>query len=249
MEAIPSVLARNVRTTHRGAASNRCSPSYRGVSHGECPGVGKPVPESRSSRAIARQHGNSRRSTDASDRGRRIRWGGRAALSTSSPHHKSAMSPRRTTHTLDGASAWRLHRPDFNHAFPAEQRSTEYPSRATVVLTWRNQCGELEPKAHPACAQQTIFPQKYRKTTQRHYGLDTCGVQTCSAKIKKTPQKYRSSHPNRFSKDLMTKPMIPQKSEKRDIAGGLYGKPVMAQKRAAEGHNRVAVFDAIKSGA
>jgi hypothetical protein len=198
-------------------------PPYRGVSYGESAVVGMPVPEYRYSRAIAPQHGTHRRSTGASDLDGRIRRSGRAGLFASSSHHKSAIYPRRTPHTLNGASAWRLHRPEFNHAFSTEQRS----QRSTENSCKGNGCvdlaeskyGEFEPKARPVCAQQTNFPQKYRKTTQRHYGLDTCGGQMCSAKIKKTPQKSRSSHPNGFSLELMTRSMIPQKSKKTGLSG------------------------------
>jgi hypothetical protein len=218
MEAIPSVLAPNVRTTHRGAASNRYAPSYRGVSHGESPGAGKPVPESRSSRDIAQQHGNSRRSTDGSDLDRRIRRSGRAGLSASSSHHKSAISPRRTPHTRNGASAWRLHRPEFNHAFTTEQRSqrsTENPWKGDSCVDLAESIRRARTDSAPSVRATDDFsakiPKNHPKALQPRHLRRPDGFrknQKNSAKIPKFSSQWV------FSKELMTRSMNPQKSEK-----------------------------------
>jgi hypothetical protein len=115
-----------------------------------------------------------------------------------SPRYPRDERPTRLTARVHGGCTARTSITPLRPSSDRNDRPKTH-GRATVVLTWWNQYGELEPKAYPACAQTTNFPQKYRKITQRHYSLDTCGGPTCSAKIKKTPQKSRSSHPKRFS--------------------------------------------------
>jgi hypothetical protein len=283
---------------------------YRAVSHEESFVIGKPVPESRSSRAIARQHGNSRRSTDASDLDRRIRrqvcplpagvWCRRSRATSGQWRPRSRSDGSLTTSATahkDPASVWssrsretsgHSHRPlrsdgslttsatgarfprapctlrcvrtevsrlPLRHLlraitsprYPRDERPTRVTARAhrgctartsitplrpsrdrndrpkthgraTVVLTWRNRYGELEPKAQPSCAQTTNFPQKYRKTTQRPYGLDTCSGPMRSAKIKNTPQNSRCSRPKGFLERVYDKARDSAKIRKDDDA-------------------------------
>jgi hypothetical protein len=150
-----------------------------------------------------------------------------AATAPSSSHHKSAMSPRRRNHSLDGASAWRLHRPDFNHALPTEQRSqrsTENPWKGNSCVDMAGSIRRARTKSAPSVRADDEFSAKIPKN--RPKGLRSRHLRR--PKEFRKNQKNSAKFPNFssqwvMSKELMTRPMLPQKSEKgrsTDISGG-----------------------------
>jgi hypothetical protein len=120
-------------------------------------------------------------------------------------------------HTLGGSSGRRLHGPDGNYPFRPTSDRTDRPKThgtATVVLTWRNRYGDLGSKAHRSCSRKTDSPQNPEKPP-KSLTASTLAAAICvpqkSKKLRKNPDICSQWV---FSKDFMTKPLIPQKFRK-----------------------------------